>query len=239
MAASLWPSSGNPHHQLTILASYSGDELVAIYRYFRSLAVESPFSTARDNLIVAFEKNHKSFSQLLGDTNVSMIKESSTWLTGKGKVSSGMCELLSFRVKDELNFGANGIERESKGQTYVEILQRTVLLQNASTTAFELMGHILGRCVQLRVPSSSFLLLGILVFVEWYAEGEIENRLALKADFELDQKAIVFHSKGKKFGIGVEHQVSNNVISTYSGMPSTDDMVLENQAVKVANLGVS
>ena len=42
--------------QLAILASYSGDELVAVYRYFRSLAVDSPFSTARDNLIVAFEK---------------------------------------------------------------------------------------------------------------------------------------------------------------------------------------
>jgi protein SMG7 len=93
-AASLWPSSGNPHHQvflfifmlsksvlciwwilssimilicqcdkfsrllsqLAILASYSGDELVAVYRYFRSLAVNSPFPTARDNLIVAFEK---------------------------------------------------------------------------------------------------------------------------------------------------------------------------------------
>nr|POF17211.1 protein smg7 [Quercus suber] len=55
-AASLWPSSGNPHHQLAILASYLGDELAAVYRYFRSLAVDSPFSTARDNLIVAFEK---------------------------------------------------------------------------------------------------------------------------------------------------------------------------------------
>ncbi|KAG4191831.1 hypothetical protein ERO13_A07G119450v2 [Gossypium hirsutum] len=55
-AASIWPSSGNPHHQLAILASYSGDELLAVYRYFRSLAVDNPFLTARDNLIVAFEK---------------------------------------------------------------------------------------------------------------------------------------------------------------------------------------
>lgn len=104
-AVSLWPSSGNPHHQvfslsflppfgwlvslfphfpvlqfyhvlgfvrlvipmifmmekciliqLGILATYSGDELMAVYRYFRSLAVDSPFPTARDNLIVAFEK---------------------------------------------------------------------------------------------------------------------------------------------------------------------------------------
>lgn len=42
--------------QLAILASYSGDDLVAVYRYFRSLAVDSPFSTARENLIIAFEK---------------------------------------------------------------------------------------------------------------------------------------------------------------------------------------
>jgi hypothetical protein len=42
--------------QLAILASYSGDELASIYCYFRSLAVDNPFSTARDNLIIAFEK---------------------------------------------------------------------------------------------------------------------------------------------------------------------------------------
>lgn len=44
------------YFQLALLASYSGDELAAIYRYYRSLAVASPFTTARDNLIVAFEK---------------------------------------------------------------------------------------------------------------------------------------------------------------------------------------
>lgn len=42
--------------QLAILAGYSNDELVSIYRYFRSLAVDNPFITARDNLIIAFEK---------------------------------------------------------------------------------------------------------------------------------------------------------------------------------------
>ncbi|XLS82661.1 hypothetical protein HN51_048492 [Arachis hypogaea] len=55
-ANSLWPSSGNPHHQLALLASYSEDELAAAYHYFRSLVVESRFSTARDNLIATFEK---------------------------------------------------------------------------------------------------------------------------------------------------------------------------------------
>ncbi|PHT34783.1 hypothetical protein CQW23_26583 [Capsicum baccatum] len=47
--------AGNPHHQLAILAYYSNDELVAIYCYFQSLAVENPFAIARDNLIIAFE----------------------------------------------------------------------------------------------------------------------------------------------------------------------------------------
>lgn len=42
--------------QLAILASYSGNEVVAVYRYFRSLAADTPFTTARDNLIILFEK---------------------------------------------------------------------------------------------------------------------------------------------------------------------------------------
>ncbi|XP_022732164.1 protein SMG7-like [Durio zibethinus] len=82
-AASIWPSSGNPHHQLAILASYSGDELVAVYQYFRSLAVDNPFSTARDNLIVAFEKNRHNYSQLPGD--VKLVKEPAVRLSGKGR----------------------------------------------------------------------------------------------------------------------------------------------------------
>ncbi|XP_017606748.1 nonsense-mediated mRNA decay factor SMG7-like isoform X1 [Gossypium arboreum] len=86
-AASIWPSSGNPHHQLAILASYSGDELVAIYWYFRSLAVDNPFSTARDNLIVAFEKrlqNRHNYSQLHGDVKTP-FKEPAVRLSGKGR----------------------------------------------------------------------------------------------------------------------------------------------------------
>ncbi|XP_061362606.1 nonsense-mediated mRNA decay factor SMG7 [Gastrolobium bilobum] len=247
-AASLWPSSGNPHHQLALLASYSGDELVAIYRYFRSLAVDSPFTTARENLIVAFEKNRQSFYQLPSDAKALAVKESYGRLTGKGRgkveaklatrgagvdasprtegassiqetykyfctrfvrlngilftrtsletftevlavVNTGLHELLSSGLDEELNFGTdtseNGltivrivcilvftvynVNRESEGQTYAEIVQRAVLLQNAFTAAFELMGYIIERCAQLHDPSSSFLLPGILVFVEWLA----------------------------------------------------------------------
>lgn len=42
--------------QLGILATYSRDELLVLYRYFRSLAVDSPFTMARENLVIAFDK---------------------------------------------------------------------------------------------------------------------------------------------------------------------------------------
>ncbi|CAJ1964519.1 unnamed protein product [Sphenostylis stenocarpa] len=245
-AASLWPSSGNPHHQLALLASYSGDMLVTIYRYFRSLAVDSPFITARENLIVAFEKNRLSFSQLSGDAKAHAVKESSGRVMGKGRgkgeaklargttvdasprtgassiqetyiyfctcfvrlngilftrtsletfaevlaaVSTGLRELLTSGQDEELNFGTDApenalvivrivcilvftvynVNKESEGQTYAEIVQRAVLLQNAFAAAFELMGYIIERCAQLLDPSSSYLLPGILVFVEWLA----------------------------------------------------------------------
>ncbi|XP_054797755.1 nonsense-mediated mRNA decay factor SMG7 [Prosopis cineraria] len=245
-AASFSPSNGNPQHQLALLASYSGDELVTIYRYFRSLAVESPFTTARENLIVAFEKNRQSYSQLPGDAKALVAKVSSGRLAGKGRgkveaklaaksveaspkkegasnieeryknfctrfvrlngilftrtsletftevlslVSAGLRELLSGGQNDELNFGTDTLEnglaivrivsiliftvhnvnRESEGQTYAEIVQRAVLLQNAFTATFELMGYIVERCVQLHEPSSSYLLPGILIFMEWLA----------------------------------------------------------------------
>ena len=42
--------------QLAVMATYIGDELLAVYHYFRSLAAESPFYTAKDNLVLLFEK---------------------------------------------------------------------------------------------------------------------------------------------------------------------------------------
>lgn len=246
-AVSLWPSSGNPHHQLGILATYSGDELMAVYRYFRSLAVESPFPTARDNLIVAFEKNRQSFSQLHGDTKASAIGESPVQknVKGSGKaeaklqskdanignslaaettvisdlykvfctrfvrlngilftrtsletfpevlslVSHSLNELLSCGPEEELNFGKDAVEsgltivrlisvlvftiynvnRGGEGQTYADIVQHKLVLQNAITAAFELVGHMMKKCAQLRDPCSSYLFPGILVFIEWLA----------------------------------------------------------------------
>ncbi|KAE8656694.1 Protein SMG7 [Hibiscus syriacus] len=188
-AASIWPSSGNPHHQLAIIASYSGDELVAVYRYFRSLAVDNPFSTARDNLIVVFEKNRHNYLQLLGDVKAPFKEPAVQQSDVLTHVSRDLCEHLSSGPEEELNFGTGAAEnalifvrlvsiliftvhnlkRESEGQTYAEIIQRAALLQNAFTAIFELMGNVLERCLQLRDFSSSYTLPAILVFVEWLA----------------------------------------------------------------------
>ncbi|XP_047940748.1 nonsense-mediated mRNA decay factor SMG7-like [Salvia hispanica] len=263
-ASSIWPSSGNPHHQLAILAGYSNDELLSIYRYFRSLAVDIPFVTARDNLIIAFEKNRQNYSQILGDGKAPSVKMSPARLPGKGKgkgeprhalkenkpvastlkerapnkselfkafitkfirlngilftrtsleifpeafsmVKSDLLELLSSGPDDELNFGSDATEcrlaiirmiailiftvhnvsREGENQSYADILQRSVLLQNAFTASFEFVGSILERCNHLSDPSSSYLLPGIMVFVEW---------LACRQDFavgsELEEKQV-------------------------------------------------
>jgi hypothetical protein len=47
---------------LAVLATYVDDELLAVYRYYRSLAVEVAFLTARDNLLMLFEKVGSVFS---------------------------------------------------------------------------------------------------------------------------------------------------------------------------------
>jgi len=42
--------------QLGVLATYAGDNLQALYHYLYSLAVHVPFSTARANAKLLFEK---------------------------------------------------------------------------------------------------------------------------------------------------------------------------------------
>ncbi|CAN6223384.1 unnamed protein product [Urochloa humidicola] len=84
-AASIYPSSGNPHHQLAILASYSGNEVVAVYRYFRSLAADNPFTTARDNLIILFEKNRQSYGQLPDNNKAPIAKTLPPRSSGRGR----------------------------------------------------------------------------------------------------------------------------------------------------------
>lgn len=289
-AASLCPYSGNPHHQLAILASYSGDELAVVYRYFRSLAAEMSFSTAKDNLVVAFEKNRQRYSQLVekakasstphsgGKTpNGNLGKEVNLLPEGRDEsiippgerssslkerykefgilfvrlngmlftrtslemftdvlssVRSALYELLSFGQEEErtvgtdagengltilrlvtnLIFTINNVNKKSEGLTFAEIIQHRVLIQNAFTAAFELVGLLMERCLQLRDPPSSFLLPGILVFLEWLAGCP---DVASCADME--EKTIAAKSLFWKQCIAL----SNNLLST--GLVSMDD----------------
>ncbi|XP_062199976.1 nonsense-mediated mRNA decay factor SMG7-like [Phragmites australis] len=267
-AASICPSSGNPHHQLAILASYSGNEVVSVYRYFRSLAAETPFATARDNLIILFEKNRQSYAQLSannkGPTARTLPPRSSGRGRGRGEarfqprdvsteaaarerecsvpetlkafyvrfvrlngilftrtsletfgelfasVSNDLQILLSSGPEEELNFGSDTVEnslavvrltailiftvhnvkKEPDSQSYVEIVQRRVLLQSAFTAAFEFVGQILKRCSQLRDIASSFYLPAIMVYIEWLA-----SHPELAVDSEMEEK----HANARSF----------------------------------------
>ncbi|KAF5742288.1 hypothetical protein HS088_TW09G00332 [Tripterygium wilfordii] len=59
-ATMIWPDSGNPQNQLAVLATYVGDEFLALYHCIRSLAVKEPFPDAWNNLILLFERNRSS-----------------------------------------------------------------------------------------------------------------------------------------------------------------------------------
>jgi len=139
-AASIYPSSGNPHHQLAILASYSGNEVVAVYRYFRSLAADTPFATARDNLIILFEKNRQSYGQLPDNSKVPSTKtlppRPSGWGRGRGEVR--------FQPKD-VNAETAEREREcNNGDTLKTFYIRFVRLNGIlfTRTSLETFGEL-------------------------------------------------------------------------------------------------
>jgi protein SMG7 len=56
MARLLVPDSGNSSHQLAILANSQKDTFTAVYHYYRSLCVRSPFETAAENLQTTLNK---------------------------------------------------------------------------------------------------------------------------------------------------------------------------------------
>ncbi|GIL48318.1 hypothetical protein Vafri_4600 [Volvox africanus] len=63
-AARVLPASGNPYNQMAVMSYYTNDELRAVYYYFRSLAVSMPFATARENLLMLFEKNRTRYDNI-------------------------------------------------------------------------------------------------------------------------------------------------------------------------------
>jgi len=76
VAVQLNPTSGNPHNQLAVLCLNAKDNLAAVYRYARSLLAETPFPTARENLMQVLERNRQSVAQL---TDSPQVKQLRSW----------------------------------------------------------------------------------------------------------------------------------------------------------------
>ena len=74
VAVQLNPTSGNPHNQLAVLCLNAKDNLAAVYRYARSLLAETPFPTARENLMQVLERNRQSVAQLADSPQVKQLR---------------------------------------------------------------------------------------------------------------------------------------------------------------------
>lgn len=64
-ALNLIPDQGNPQNQLAVLCTYVDMEFDAVYHYFYSLGVLHPFLTAKENLLVLFDKNRIRYETFL------------------------------------------------------------------------------------------------------------------------------------------------------------------------------
>lgn len=90
-ALAVLPTSGNPHNQLAVLATYTDAECVSVYRYCRSLMIESPFQTAHENLTLLFEKNkQKGFGLSLAAGGTEVKDPSAVSSRDLGSSGSGM-----------------------------------------------------------------------------------------------------------------------------------------------------
>ncbi|KAG0231806.1 hypothetical protein BGW42_008639 [Actinomortierella wolfii] len=55
-ARKLAPQYGNPYNQLAVIETFEPDHFLSLYYYFRSLVVEHPFMTARNNIKVLVKR---------------------------------------------------------------------------------------------------------------------------------------------------------------------------------------
>jgi len=93
-----------------------GDELLAVYRYFRSLTVDMPFLTARDNLILLFEKNRQHYFQLSASTNEvnSQASKFSESAKTKGEKTLPIGDGMKLALKDHKQHNPGSISEMRK-----------------------------------------------------------------------------------------------------------------------------
>ncbi|KAK3010237.1 hypothetical protein RJ639_010809 [Escallonia herrerae] len=116
-ATRIYPDSGNAQNQLALLATYVGDDFLALYHCVRSLALKEPFPDAWDNLMLLLEKNRssdlhslsskahfdflkphgESFSETKSEAN--SVSSNNKELEATGPIFSGKTELWSLLVR--------------------------------------------------------------------------------------------------------------------------------------------
>ncbi|CAI0468722.1 unnamed protein product [Linum tenue] len=100
-ATMVWPFNGNPHNQLAVLATYVGDEFLALYHCIRSLAVKEPFPDAWNNLLLLCEENRSSpLASISSDADFDFLKQASS-----GQMTSD-CKVMKEQEEESSN-GAN------------------------------------------------------------------------------------------------------------------------------------
>ncbi|CAL1372797.1 unnamed protein product [Linum trigynum] len=101
-ATKVWPFSGNPQNQLAVLATYVGDEFLALYHCIRSLVVEEPFPDAWNNLLLLCEENKSSpLASISSDADFDFLKQASS-----GQMTSD-CKVIKEQQEEESSSGAN------------------------------------------------------------------------------------------------------------------------------------
>lgn len=135
-AAALCPCSGNPHNQLAVLATYTGDTLSAIYHYCRSLAVDAPFITARENIILLLEKKRPHVCK------VSLLVEGSGQLPFL--IAAAEREGLNYRSSSPLDCHRNISQTASGEESNAVAIEE--LWECFQVHFIELLGAIFSKC---------------------------------------------------------------------------------------------
>ncbi|KAH9315294.1 hypothetical protein KI387_023921, partial [Taxus chinensis] len=118
---------------MAVLATYTGDALGAIYHYCRSLAVDVPFVTARENLTLLFEKKRQHICKI------------STAVEGSGQLPY----LIAAAEKDGLHFRGsshlvcNGKNSQIMTEEYSNILAIKELWECFQAHLMQILGAIL------------------------------------------------------------------------------------------------
>ncbi|CAJ1936502.1 unnamed protein product [Sphenostylis stenocarpa] len=161
---------------LAVLATYVGDDFLALYHCVRSLAVKEPFPDAWDNLILlCLEEFPIALASTVGVLDEMMELEDiklKTMLESYGQMDLArkgpfralqMVSMLIFTLKNLIDKHQTSESKDSSD------CHQLVLIQLALAAAFVVVGRFIERCLKSSPLNYCPLLPSVLVFVEWCA----------------------------------------------------------------------